>query len=338
MYNKQQGRPNYQTYGPVEVAYYQSGETSYRVSHVAASGTPKVESVNPKIDYYCEKSVDETSAWDKLVGALKKGYGYLKKVDETITSFIGGVGAGILQSTAEGVLFIEGAFEYVATGNTRYTTKHLNAVKQFFEQGKAASANPTAYQVGKVVGDIALIAGGIYGAAVAAPAIAEAFAGMLSALGFVGTVGVGEAALSTVSIAALTEVIGAGIAAAAAATGGTALGKDVDKLKDDLESKHKISTGDKTPKGREFSEHGAERANERGFDPNTIDSIIDNNYKHRVKEINENGEVRWRYQDKRGNTVITDEWGDTIVTVYSYPKSANGGNYIPKGFYGNGYY
>ncbi len=51
----------------------------------------------------------------------------------------------------------------------------------------------------------------------------------------------------------------------------------------------------------------------------------------RVKEIDpDDGSVTWRYQDKRGNTVITNEWGDKVVTVYSYPPSANGGNYIPK--------
>lgn len=97
------------------------------------------------------------------------------------------------------------------------------------------------------------------------------------------------------------------------------------------DSDSKYEPGDKTPKGREYTQHGAERANERGFDSQKIDSIIDNNYKHRVKEIDDlTGKVTWRYQDKRGNTVITNEWGDKIVTVYSYPESANGGYYIPK--------
>lgn len=92
-----------------------------------------------------------------------------------------------------------------------------------------------------------------------------------------------------------------------------------------------IKAGDKTPKGREYTQHGADRANERGFDSQKVDSIIDNNYKSRTKEIDKvTGEVTWRYQDKRGNTVITNEWGDKIVTVYSYPRSANGGKYIPK--------
>ncbi|WP_207718542.1 DUF4258 domain-containing protein, partial [[Clostridium] symbiosum] len=92
------------------------------------------------------------------------------------------------------------------------------------------------------------------------------------------------------------------------------------------DSEAKIQPGDKTPKGREYTQHGAERANERGFDSQKVDSIIDNNYKHRTKEIDKlTGKVTWRYQDKRGNTVITNEWGDKIVTVYSYPTSTNGG-------------
>ncbi|WP_429949014.1 hypothetical protein IGJ55_002454 [Enterococcus sp. AZ170] len=36
-----------------------------------------------------------------------------------------------------------------------------------------------------------------------------------------------------------------------------------------------LSTGDLTPGGRSLSTHGAERANERGFTPETIDSIIE---------------------------------------------------------------
>ena len=95
--------------------------------------------------------------------------------------------------------------------------------------------------------------------------------------------------------------------------------------------KSNYKAGDKTPKGRELTKHGAERANERGFTDKNTDDIIDNNSKHRVKEIDkETGELVWRYQDTRGNTVCTNEWGDKIVTVYSHPKGKNGGNYIPK--------
>lgn len=91
------------------------------------------------------------------------------------------------------------------------------------------------------------------------------------------------------------------------------------------------NAGDQTPGGKTFTDHAAQRANERGFGAQTIDSIIANNKNSRVKEIDsDTGEVTWRYQDNRGNTVITSEWGDRIVTVYSYPESANNGNYIPK--------
>ena len=107
--------------------------------------------------------------------------------------------------------------------------------------------------------------------------------------------------------------------------------KDIVEKTEAKNIRKEIHAEDKTPKGREYTQHAAERANERGFDSQKIDSIIDNNYKHRTKEIDKlTGQVTWRYQDKRGNTVITNEWGDKIVTVYSHPTSANGGNYIPK--------
>ncbi len=92
-----------------------------------------------------------------------------------------------------------------------------------------------------------------------------------------------------------------------------------------------IQPGDKTPYGRVFTDHGAKRANERNFTSEVIDNIINNNKKNRVKEIDpETGKPVWRYQDKRGNTVITDEYTEKIVTVYSHPKNANNGVYIPK--------
>ncbi|HEX9060714.1 MAG TPA: polymorphic toxin-type HINT domain-containing protein, partial [Clostridia bacterium] len=96
-------------------------------------------------------------------------------------------------------------------------------------------------------------------------------------------------------------------------------------------NKGNYKAGDKTPDGKILTNHAAERANERGFDDTTIDNIVKNNIKNRKKEIDkETGELGWRYQDARGNTVITSEWGDRIITVYSYPKSKNGGNFIPK--------
>ncbi|WP_208929192.1 hypothetical protein [Enterococcus rotai] len=87
-----------------------------------------------------------------------------------------------------------------------------------------------------------------------------------------------------------------------------------------------LSTGDLTPGGRSLSTHGAERANERGFTPETIDSIIDNNMKNRSSRIDELGRKTWEYIDPRGNKVVTNEWGG-IISVHS---PAPGGVYIPK--------
>lgn len=65
----------------------------------------------------------------------------------------------------------------------------------------------------------------------------------------------------------------------------------------------KIHAGDKTPKGREYTKHGAERANERGFNSSQIDSIIENNYRHRTKEIdNVTGKVTCRLSENSGKT------------------------------------
>lgn len=92
-----------------------------------------------------------------------------------------------------------------------------------------------------------------------------------------------------------------------------------------------IQPGDKTPEGRTFTIHGAEQATSRGFSSKNIDEIISNNKKSRVKEIDPaTGQIQWRYQDTRGNTVITDEFSERIVTVYSHPINANNSKYIPK--------
>lgn len=56
-----------------------------------------------------------------------------------------------------------------------------------------------------------------------------------------------------------------------------------------------IQPGDKTTKGREYTVHGAERANEREFDFKKVDDIIDNIKNNRVKEIDYEGKVTWRY-------------------------------------------
>ncbi|WP_441296711.1 RHS repeat-associated core domain-containing protein [Bacillus sp. AFS002410] len=88
----------------------------------------------------------------------------------------------------------------------------------------------------------------------------------------------------------------------------------------------KIKTGDKTPDGHSFSEHGAERANERGFSKKACDDIIRNNRKTRKSKIDGKGQKTWEYTDSRGNKVVTNERGG-IVSVHSKLK---GGHYIPK--------
>ena len=90
-----------------------------------------------------------------------------------------------------------------------------------------------------------------------------------------------------------------------------------------------LKGGDKTPSGVELSNHAAGQANRREFTLKNIDDIILNNKKTRKKEFHPNGEIRWRYQDKRGNTVITNEDGTRVITVYSHPASANNEKYIP---------
>ena len=188
-----------------------------------------------------------------------------------------------------------------------------------------------AFELGRIVGNAAAIAA-IFGMFFAGGgAISGAFMGgaMALTLGAAGAATVEIAAGATVIAAkgnSIAEALNSLISEMSGASNSGGKGTE-----EEGEKETEIHAGDKTPKGREYTKHGAERANERGFDSQKIDSIIDNNYKHRTKEIDKlTGKVTWRYQDKRGNTVITNEWGDKIVTVYSHPTSLNGGNYIPK--------
>ena len=98
----------------------------------------------------------------------------------------------------------------------------------------------------------------------------------------------------------------------------------------DNSAKTDLNGGDKTSSGAELSYHAARQANIRHFSLKNIDDIILNNRKTRRKEIQPDGEIRWRYQDKRGNTVITNGDGTRVITVYSHPASANNEKYIPK--------
>lgn len=105
----------------------------------------------------------------------------------------------------------------------------------------------------------------------------------------------GAIALEIVDVVSLQRAIQAGLGIASGLNMGVAFNEfsqNLQKIQEGLGSR--IKEGDKTPKGREYSAHGAKRANQRQFDSQKIDNIIDNNYKHRVKEISPSGEVRWR--------------------------------------------
>lgn len=165
----------------------------------------------------------------------------------------------------------------------------------------------------------------------------SAIGGVVEFVAGVGTSVGGSATAGTSVVAAPAVPAVAAAGATMAIHGAITVGQASKNLADDLSRFNASTSGntvlkatDKTPQGRTITDHAAERMNERGFSGRDIDNIIANNKKNRVKEVDENGQITWRYQDKRGNTVITDESGERIVTVYSHPKKLNGGNYIPK--------
>nr|WP_268907069.1 hypothetical protein [Dictyobacter arantiisoli] len=92
--------------------------------------------------------------------------------------------------------------------------------------------------------------------------------------------------------------------------------------------------GGETPGGLEFTDHGAARANERGFTPEAIDNIVRQGRKIEqwVPTEKDPGilEKRFRFSDKRGNTVVTNQYIERIITVFSHPASLNDTNFIPK--------
>lgn len=166
------------------------------------------------------------------------------------------------------------------------------------------------YAVAQFAGDLLSVAGG-----------AAEFIGGFSwlvggnSVSFAGTpfTGGSSAALSPVFTASGTAAMAHGVGTIWNAFSSFGEGYDLD-------------TGDVTPGGRSMSTHGAERANERGFTPEIIDAIIDNNTKTRKSKIDELGRKTWEYIDSRGNKVVTNDRGG-IVSVHS---SAPKGKYIPK--------
>ena len=196
--------------------------------------------------------------------------------------------------------------------------------KEAYYQGVKSGSN-SMYLIG-----LAVSAFGSYAAATGGTGFAAGAGASVTGAGALVGVPAMTVSAGVIALGSGVAVSGANISMTSQNSLNQAKGK-LNELADQGDSGAEIQAGDKTPRGREYTQHGAQRANERGFDSQKIDSIIDNNYNKRVKEIvNLTGEVTWRYQDKRGNTVITNEWGDKIVTVYSHPEYINGGNYIPK--------
>ncbi|EUJ23389.1 hypothetical protein PGRAN_08509 [Listeria grandensis FSL F6-0971] len=177
------------------------------------------------------------------------------------------------------------------------------------------------YHIGKILSDIgSIVVGGL----------GMAGGGALAGGGLVldGT-GVGAIAGVPANLAGVAIATSSGVVAK---NGTQNIIKDASDLISNIKSgkdsntPELIKTGDKTSRGRSFSEHGAERANERDFSKDTIDSIIDNNMKTRKSKVDDLGRKTWEYTDARGNKVVTNESGG-IISVHS---PLPGGTYIPK--------
>ena len=208
-----------------------------------------------------------------------------------------------------------------------YVNGLWNGFTQMPSKDKSYIVSEQSYDEGLIMGNLS-----VYAADLAGTFISGAATGASATASVVATVGGGYVVVP--GTAALTDVLATSTVyfAGRAKNDASRLEKSIKELfDDDSDNSGRYKKGDKTSAGREYTKHGAQRANERGFTSGIIDSIIDNNSKTRVKEIDDvTGEVTWRYQDKRGNTIITNEWGDEIVTVYSYPIWKNNGKYIPK--------
>ena len=239
---------------------------------------------------------------------------------------------GKIETTIENLLYIR---KEIVIANNSLNAGTMNAIADnltlgIFEFDDTPIGKDLFYAVGRVRGEIMVMAAELYGAV----AVGSNSSSGSNQPSMVAVSSYGKEYTTEMSSSMALGAEGVFLAAASysAKRAGDAFGDLLDEIHESIfKGKNKYKAGDKTPGGREFTEHGAQRANERGFTSENIDNIINNNYKNRVKEIDDlTGKITWRYQDSRGNTVITDEWTEKIVTVYSYPKSANNGKYIPK--------
>lgn len=165
MYNKQQGRPNYQNFGPVEVVRYQNGETYYRVSHASANGTPKVESVNPKLDYYCDVvdrianiNFQGAGDYDEIGDAIGITVELLKKLKSLDDSYRAGHNSVLLEKIVKPFIDVIGAMEQPFNDRmpvANYLHSKNNELLRDLERNAESSI---AYSLGRVLTDIEAIA------------------------------------------------------------------------------------------------------------------------------------------------------------------------------------
>jgi hypothetical protein len=124
----------------------------------------------------------------------------------------------------------------------------------------------------------------------------------------------GVAAAGALATAAISGVVSL-TSAALMARSVNNFGGDMQRLNSVISQRPwNARTGDRTPRGREFSTHAAEQANQRRYSPEDIDNIIDN-WTH--KRYQPGG--RSVYIRKSGthsyDVVIMDRNGRTIVSV-----------------------
>jgi len=161
--------------------------------------------------------------------------------------------------------------------------------------------------MGQIVGGLLALSGGVTG---------EILGGIASVTGIGALLGVPVAVVSTGLVIGGLANLGAGIRGLTQAWMEGGRGPRAGSA---------ATENEKSP-GLKHTKHSRERAIQRGFSDEAIDSIVHNNAKTRVGKVDEFGRKTWEYSDLRGNTVVTNDSGE-VVTVFS---KARGGRYIAK--------
>ncbi|MET1923477.1 DUF6531 domain-containing protein [Enterococcus faecalis] len=313
---------------------------SYYSGYPVASGAPSSQSTLSYAQIQAIQTAQRqqrlTADYQKATGSkgkpkTKEGQNLLrnwgKSLKNTLTKFCQTakkVGKQVVEKAKSGVAFGAGVIKQ-SLSNNGIILPINSRLSRWLEQDWIKQ-NP-AYNTGVFIGQLAGLAqaateyvgaGLTFAAGTAGSGILDAFVGVASG-------GTAAAAIPAMAVAEMAAVTAA--TAAIGAHASKVLQNNFNSRNYSSSSSSKeIKTGDKTPGGHSFSEHGAERANERGFSKEVIDSIITNNKNNRKSKIDGFGRKTWEYVDKRGNKVVTNESGG-IISVHS-PKK--GGYYIPK--------